>query len=176
MIRLRSQSTDQMAEAIPHRRRHPSSAPTVARAGRDFGPPVDNTKPAAHSPATEMSAATPLGTMTRSGKNGSAVASRPASHQAATRLAMRAEVSRDKADGVRSSLSIAVNTRCAYRVCYPRSGVRLTGIFRSRRRKRLSHERRSSASRSHAPNLLRSIRRSLYECSPERRLQGWSPP
>jgi len=174
--RLRRQSTDQMADADPQRTRQPSSAPTVAKAVHGFGPLVDNTSPTAHSPAAEMSAATPLGTMTRSGKKDSAVVSMPASHQTAVRVAIRAEVNRDKADGTRSSLSIAVDICRAYRTCRRRSAARIRGIFRSRRRKRLSHERRCSASRNRAPNLLRSIRQSLYGCSPERHLPDWSLP
>jgi hypothetical protein len=51
--------------------------------------PADSTKLAAHIPAAEMSAATPRGSTTSSGKKSKAAVSRPASDHAAMRWAKR---------------------------------------------------------------------------------------
>jgi len=70
----------------------------------------------------------------------------------------------------------ASTPRCAYRFRRRSSAVRIRGIFRLRRRKRRSREQHWPVSQTHAPNLLRSIRRSPYGYSPERHLPDWSPP
>jgi hypothetical protein len=110
MTRLRIESTDHNAEAAPQTRTHPSTIAVEARARRGLGPLADATKPAAHIPATETTGTIPLGTTTRSGKNSTAAAPRPASHQAAIRRAVRSEVNRDRADGALSSAPINVDT------------------------------------------------------------------
>ena len=113
-------SSDHSAKAP--KRREMQAAPTAARAGRDLGLPVGNTKPAVCSPATETSASPP-GAMTGSGNNRSAVARTPASHQAAIRKAVRSQVNRDRADGARWSLSIGVDAS----LCLPISSPKLRG-------------------------------------------------
>src|SRR5207237_10794228 len=57
-IRLRTGLTDHNAEAVPHSRRHPSSIVAMVSVEFRLLRPADSTKPAAHSPAAEMSAAT----------------------------------------------------------------------------------------------------------------------
>ncbi len=91
--KLRIGSTDHKAEAIPQRSRHPSNTASKVRAGLGLFRLVDSTKPAAHSPATDASAAMPRGTRTRSGKKRSVAAPRPASDHAAIRLAVSLESS-----------------------------------------------------------------------------------
>ena len=88
-MRLRTGLTDHNAEAVPHSRRHPSSIVAMVRAEFRLLRPADSTKPAAHSPAAEMSAAAPRGSTTSSGKNSRAAVSRPASDHAAMRWAKR---------------------------------------------------------------------------------------
>jgi hypothetical protein len=91
--RLRTGSIDHNAEAVPQTRRHPSRAAERTSAGRGLTPLVDSIKPVANRLAIETSGTIALGTRTRSGKNGTAVASRPAPHQDAIRRAERSEVS-----------------------------------------------------------------------------------
>jgi hypothetical protein len=98
--RLRSQSSDHVAEAVPQTRRQPSSTAAAARTGRGLRLLADKTRPAPHSPAIETSATTALGRRTRSGKNSTAAPSRPASQQTAMRLAVRSEVNRDRGTGL----------------------------------------------------------------------------
>jgi len=112
MTRLRSESPDHNAEAAPQKTRHPSSVAAGAKAGRGLGPLADSTKPVAHTPATEKTGTIPLGTTTRSGKNSTAAALRPASHQAAIRRAVRSEVNRDRGDKARSSCPVTVGSLC----------------------------------------------------------------
>src|SRR5207249_11999296 len=75
---------DPSAETTAQPRRQASAAVVRPNSRRGSSPRAKRAGPAAHSPAAEASAATPLGTSTRSGKNSSAAVSRPASHQTAS--------------------------------------------------------------------------------------------
>src|SRR5439155_9735197 len=132
--KLRVGSADHKAEAAPQSRRDPSMVAT-ARMGVSLLRPADNTKPAAHNPAAETSAAMPRGSTTRSGKNTSAAMSRPVSDHAAARWANRFGKNEKRRD--RESAARVAVKRPAVADTGPGGSAALTkNRFRSWRRRR----------------------------------------
>ncbi len=156
--KLRTGSTDHKAEAVPHTRRHPSSIAATRKLRVSLIPLADRTKPAAHSPAAETSAAMPRGSTTRSGNKIRAAVSRPASHHAAMRWATR--FCKNGKDRDREPSARGAGKVPPVRETGSEGFAALTkDRFRSWRKRRRSPAPHSRASRTRGRSLLRSTRR-----------------
>jgi len=153
------------------------------RGGFNLSERVDSTKPAAHNPAAETSAAIPRGSRTRSGKKSSTAASRPASHHLAIGAAVPFEGRRKMGrrlsgwcspgipGGFRTVPSLARSPTASE--C---SATPTRDRFRSQRRKKRFPVRHSRANRNRGPNSPLSTQQNPCGSSPERHSPGSSPP